>query len=217
MKPLLVFDYDGTLHNTILIYEPAFRGAYRELVEGGHAPEREIPTELIKSWLGMNVPDMWQSFMPELPAELKLSASLRVGELMVREIEKHRARWYSGVEKVLDELKARGFEMLVLSNCKTDYKDTHWQEFKMERWFTEFFDCESFSYAPKTEIIHKIREKYGRELIVIGDRASDFDCAKAAAAPFVGCLYGFGRPGELAGAAALINSIDELPEALNRI
>ena len=217
MKPLLVFDYDGTLHNTILIYEPAFRGAYKELVEGGHAPEREIPTELIKSWLGMNVPDMWNSFMPELPKELMLSASLKVGELMVDEIKKHRARWYPGIEEQLGKLKSQGYEMVVLSNCKTDYRDTHWKEFNMDRWFSEFYDCESFGYAPKTEIIHKIREKYGRELIVIGDRASDFDCAKAAAAPFVGCLYGFGFPGELDGAAAQISSVSELAEAINRI
>ena len=217
MKPLLVFDYDGTIHNTILIYEPAFRGAYAHLVKQGLAPEREIPTGLIKSWLGMNVPDMWNSFMPELLQELKLSASLKVGELMVEEIKKHSARWYLGIEEQLGKLKSQGYEMVVLSNCKTDYRDTHWKEFNMGRWFSEFYDCESFGYAPKTEIIHKIREKYGRELIVIGDRASDFDCAKAAAAPFVGCLYGFGFPGELDGAEALISSVSELTEAINKI
>ena len=87
----------------------------------------------------------------------------------------------------------------------------------MGRWFSEFYDCESYGYAPKTEIIHKIREKYGRKLIVIGDRASDFDCAKAAAAPFVGCLYGFGFPGELDGANAQVSSVSQLAETINGI
>ena len=29
MRPFLIFDYDGTLHNTLKIYEPAFRAAFR--------------------------------------------------------------------------------------------------------------------------------------------------------------------------------------------
>lgn len=214
---LLVFDYDGTLHNTILIYEPAFRGAFRHLVEQGYAEDIEIPREQIESWLGMNVPEMWQSFMPELDDEIKLSASLEVGALMVEEIRKHRASWYPNTEKVLDKLKEQGYEMVVLSNCKTDYRDTHWKEFKMNRWFTEFYDCESFDYAPKTQIIHEIQKKYGNEIIVIGDRKSDFACAREADSPFVGCLYGFGFPGELDGAEALINSIEQLPGTIEKL
>ena len=37
----VIFDYDGTLHESIRIYAPAFHKAYEYLVEKGHAPQRE--------------------------------------------------------------------------------------------------------------------------------------------------------------------------------
>lgn len=43
MKNLL-FDYDGTLHDCIRIYDPAFWLAYRYLVASGYAPERDRDT-----------------------------------------------------------------------------------------------------------------------------------------------------------------------------
>ena len=36
----VIFDYDGTLHESIRIYAPAFHRAYEYLVEKGHAPQR---------------------------------------------------------------------------------------------------------------------------------------------------------------------------------
>lgn len=70
-KPTLIFDYDGTLHNTIVIYESAFRQCYDWLVKEGYAPVQKISTERISGWLGMNSREMWESFLPELPSEIK--------------------------------------------------------------------------------------------------------------------------------------------------
>ena len=94
MKHTLIFDYDGTIHNTMVIYESAFRNAYKWLVEEGYARERQIPSTHIAGWLGMNSRDMWNSFMPELPQKIREEASRRVGESMVKQIEEHRAIWY---------------------------------------------------------------------------------------------------------------------------
>ena len=33
MVKTIIFDYDGTIHNTLGIYEPAFREAYQWLAE----------------------------------------------------------------------------------------------------------------------------------------------------------------------------------------
>ena len=60
MKPTLVFDYDGTIHDTMKIYEPAFRKCYEGLVRGGFLPEESIDTGRSAGWLGMNVKEMWQ-------------------------------------------------------------------------------------------------------------------------------------------------------------
>lgn len=213
-KPTLIFDYDGTIHNTIVIYEPAFRKCYEWLVEEGYAPAQEIPSERIWGWLGMNSKEMWDSFLPELPAKIKEMASSRVGNAMAEQIRSHRAVWYPGAAKVLDELKAEGYPMVIVSNCKIAYHRANWKEFSMEQWFEAFYDCESFGFAPKTEIMKAVQKKFSAPFVVIGDRYSDLECARSCNGRFIGCRYGFGKEGELDCADLLADSVERLPELI---
>lgn len=217
MKPTLIFDYDGTIHNTMVIYESAFRQCFDWLVEQGHTEKQEISSDRIAGWLGMNSREMWDSFLPELPREWKETASRYVGAQMVEQINAHQAVWYAGAKEALDELKAEGYRMVILSNCKAAYRDANWKEFSMQRWFSAFYDCESYQFAPKTQIIQEIQKKYPLPFLVIGDRYSDLACAKACQSPFIGCKYGFGWEDELAGADALALTVGELPELVRRL
>ena len=210
MKPLLIFDYDGTIHNTIQIYETAFRKVHKELVEKGYCPQKEIPSEQIKNWLGMNWKEMWNDFMPELPELVKKESGATIGELMVKQIEEHKTHWYPGVEEVLTKLKKEGYPMVILSNCKTTYKNANWNTFSMGQWFLEFYDCESYDFASKVEIIKYIKNKYQRKSIVIGDRRSDFECARSSGSLFIGCEYGFGKDEELKGADFLAKDTKDI-------
>ena len=126
----------------------------------------------------------------------------------------HRAVWYPGAEEMLDTLKALGHRMIILSNCKVAYRKAHWSEFKMERWFERFYDCESYGFIPKTQIVQEIMKEYPGPYIVVGDRKNDMECAKACNSPFIGCLYGFGGEGELDGADRYADSIAELPHII---
>ena len=87
----------------------------------------------------------------------------------------------------------------------------------MERWFDRFYDCESYGFAPKTQIIKEILPQYDAPYVVIGDRETDLACARAADAAFIGCLYGYGSREELSGADALIKDIGELPNVLKKL
>lgn len=87
----------------------------------------------------------------------------------------------------------------------------------MSRCFECFYDCESFDFAPKTQIIKEILPSNRGSIVVIGDRIKDLECAQAVGASFVGCLYGYGREGELAGAQKLITDIAQLPGVLRKM
>ena len=67
----IIFDYDGTLHNSIKIYEPAFMKAYDYLVANGYANKRKFKEGEISRFLGLSATDMWNIFMPNLPKERK--------------------------------------------------------------------------------------------------------------------------------------------------
>ena len=52
MTKTIIFDYDGTIHHTLGIYEPAFRETYQWLTEQKVTEEREIGSVEIAGWLG---------------------------------------------------------------------------------------------------------------------------------------------------------------------
>lgn len=213
-KPVLLFDYDGTIHETLRIYEPAMRNAFCWLRENKGIVVPEVSSEKIASWLGMSSIDMWNSFMPQLSDELKAEVSSRVADEMARLTYEHKGKWYPYIKESLVNLKALDYTIIILSNCRSSYKKAHWEVFNMAAVVDDFYDCESFNYKPKEEIFLDIKKKYSGSYIVIGDRDSDLKCARVNSLPFIGCLYGYGSPDELSGADILISSPYELISAV---
>ena len=50
MTKTIIFDYDGTIHHTLGIYEPAFRETYQWLTEQKIAEEQKIASSKIAGW-----------------------------------------------------------------------------------------------------------------------------------------------------------------------
>lgn len=82
----------------------------------------------------------------------------------------------------------------------------------MKRWFERFYDCESYGFRPKTEIVQNIIREYPGPYLVIGDRKQDLECARSCGSLFTGCLYGYGDQGELDGADYLAEHVGDIPE-----
>lgn len=200
-----------TLHDTGRLYGSAFRRAYSWLVSRGWAPERDYRDEEVTCYLGMNAHDMWNRFMPQLLQEIKNRASDIIGREMIARIEAGEAVLYPGTEETLNQLKARGYEMVILSNCKRAYLDAHRRAFALDRWFAGFCCCEDFDFAPKEQIFPAFRPRHPEAYAVIGDRASDLKVAASHGLLSVGCAYGFGSPGELASADRIAQSVKEIP------
>ena len=134
-----------------------------------------------------------------------------IGREMIARIEAGEAVLYPGTEETLNQLKARGYEMVILSNCKRAYLQAHRKAFRLEQWFTGFYCCEDFDFAPKEEIFTALRPNHPADYAVIGDRASDLQVALTHHLCFVGCAYGFGGTGELAAATRIARSPAEIP------
>lgn len=118
MVKTIIFDYDGTIHNTLGIYEPAFREAYQWLSEQNVVEEQKIETAQIAGWLGLNSKEMWDTFLPELDQRYKDQASAIVGDSMVRQIRKHRAVWYPGPYLVIGD---RRQDLECARSCKSPF------------------------------------------------------------------------------------------------
>ena len=209
----LIFDYDGTLHNTKHLYGCAFRTAYDMLVKEGYAPAHFYRDEDVSKNLGVNAPDMWNSFMPELPKDIMQRASMTIGREMISGIHSGKACLYEGIPEVLDILKRRDMRLLILSNCRHSYMEAHRSQLMLDRWFDDYFCAEDYGFIPKEDIFLHLKEKYpDTSYIMIGDRASDIKVGIANGIKTIGCAYGFGSDEELAPADLVISSPSELPE-----
>ncbi|NTW71437.1 MAG: HAD family hydrolase [Eubacteriaceae bacterium] len=210
----VIFDFDGTLHNSILIYGPAFRKAYAFLVKTGKAPEREWQDEEISIWLGYNSQDMWNEFMPGLDFDLKREVSSIIGEEMLKLIDSGHAKLYEGALEVVKELKRRGIDLVFLSNCKKAYRDAVTRAFGLDEYFSCLISTEEFDFIPKYDIIRKVSSKFQKEILIVGDRIQDIEAGFMNDIRTVGCVYGFGKAEEFKLADALIKDIRDLPDLL---
>lgn len=215
---VLVFDYDGTLHNTAGLYGKAFRKGYKWLVDGGYAEDVYRSDEEMSKYLGMNPLDMWKAFMPDLPEDVRAHASAMVGEGMSYGVEHGDAVLFDHVPEVLQELKDEGHMLAILSNCRNSYMAAHRKAFRLEQWFDGFFPAQEYDYIPKEDIFKVIMKRYpGEKYVMIGDRASDIKAGTENGITTIGCSYGFADPGELDDASYIISDITELPELVRKI
>lgn len=213
----LLFDYDGTLHDTLRIYAPAFRKAQRYLVDKGLAEVREWRNEETGVWLGWSSRDMWNSFRPDLPEAEKETCSRIIGEEMLSAIKEGRAQLYDGALDTLRQLKKDGYRLLFLSNCKKIYMDENVRQFSLAQFFSAFYCAEQYDFAPKHDIFRDIAKSYDGGYVVIGDRHADSRIAQVHGLPFIGCRYGYGTPEELCGATCLVDTPYEIVTAVRHL
>ena len=215
---VLIFDYDGTLHNTSRLYGKAFRKGYQWMVDGGYAEDVYHSDEEMSKWLGFNPIDMWDSFAPGLDPDVRRTVSDMVGRNMVDGVLGGEAELFEHVPEVLEELRRKGHKTVILSNCRETYMEAHRKAFGLEKWFDGFYPAQKYGYIPKEEIFKSIEKDFpGENFTVIGDRASDIRAGTANGVPTVGCAYGFGEPEELEDCDYVISDITELPDVIDKI
>ncbi len=211
----LIFDYDGTLHNTIEIYRPAFLKAVEILKRECILENKDYSNLNIEKWLGLSAQDMWNDFAPNLSFEEKNLGGSIIGNEMVRLIENGNARLYDGALEVLMDLKSKGFRLIFLSNCKNSYLDAHRKAFDLDNYFDDYYTAENYNFIPKYEIFEDIKNKLDGEFIVIGDRFTDIEIGVKHDLKSVGCLYGYGETYELLEASVCIENICGLIEVIS--
>lgn len=212
----LIFDFDGTLHQTARIYIPAFRAARAALVAQGY-PVRAFADAEITSFLGLNIHDMWRSFLPQAPAEVQAKGAQIIGSALDAALARGNARPLSGHSRgavrpqagrphpgasvqLPPQLRRSGpralrarplvFRLLLLRGLP---------------------ECAQGGDFP--------RHLPGLSRPLSDDRRPDHGTAGGpdARLRLCGCAYGYGTPEELAGANALCATASQIPQAIERL
>ena len=206
----IIFDWDGTLHESLHIYKPAFLEAYKYLVENKYVQKYDWKDSEIAAFLGKNPKEMWESFTPKLPEDVIKKGSSIISEHMFKLIKEGKAILYPGALDVLSKLKEAGYVLVYLSNSKIYYMDAMKSAFNLDKYFDYILCSEIYDYIPKPDILAKVKKDFPKKILMIGDRGLDIDTGTLNDAYTIGCLYGYGSFAELNHADKYISSIIDL-------
>lgn len=206
----LFFDFDGTIHDSIHVYYPAFLKAYDYLVANGVADARVFTKEEVSSWLGYNSIDMWKAFMPDCPPFHQDAARTIIGKEMQRRLENGDGVLYGGAVETLEYLKNKGYTLVFLSNCGEAYMHTASKVFELDHYFDRFECSAMHGQMPKWKILKHMLLDFEREMAIIGDRFHDMEAGFLNDITAIGCSYGYGHIDEFHQACKVITSISQL-------
>ena len=217
MVKTIIFDWDGTLHDTKALYGSAFRRGCRWLCENGYADKWDYTDEEASKYIGYSAGDAWRAFRPDLPDEITIIPNRIIGRSMVEDVYKGHARLYPGALDVLSKLKSEGFYLAFLSNCDKEYMNAHREYFCLDNYFDKMYCCGEFGWASKPEVFCQIQKELPGDYIVVGDRASDLETAFVHGLSSIGCSYGCGGEGELEGADYIAENVSDIPGIVSNI
>jgi phosphoglycolate phosphatase len=137
------------------------------------------------------------------------------------------SRPYPHAVEVLDELKARGVKLVVVTNKFEEFARNVLTQLDLIGYFETVIGGNSlgkdeqgkYLAKPAPEPLLKAREVCGGgSFVFIGDSSYDINAARAARVPSVAVTYGYGdKPPHELGADAVIDSLAELLEALEAL
>lgn len=207
----IVFDYDGTLHNSALLYYEAFQHTYRYLVACGMAPRRDFSLSEATAFLGLSPNEMWAKCVPALGASDRDAAILMLGNRLEAGARDGAAVLYPGALETVSLLRKKGYRTVLLSHCPASYLSAHGAAFHLDRYFDGLFATGAFGYAPKHQVFaSEIKPRFPGGFLIVGDRESDMAIGRHHGAAAIGCRYGFGTEAELETASVLIDDIRAL-------
>jgi phosphoglycolate phosphatase-like HAD superfamily hydrolase len=213
----VVFDLDGTLVATDRFWiEAAGRGARRAFAELGL--EREVPGP--HAWLGLVGTPLEQGFeqlFPELSADQRRAVLRACVEEETRLLADGRALAMPGARAVVAELHSQGVQVGIASNCQGPYLAHMLRELDIQSFLGAALCRDTPGVASKADMIARLLEDFGTQsAVMVGDRASDRDAARANRIPHVHCAFGFAQGDEDVEAEGRIESLEELPRLLAR-
>ena len=199
---LIVFDLDGTLTDSAMLGRVLFKRVFELLGFG------EISDELADSFNGPSADEVCRIMGIEGARRAEYNRLIDEIEL---DLVKTIGKVYPGVIEMLAALCPHA-HLAILTNGAPAYCAACIREYGFAPYITL-----SSGYAEGVSKAERIgmwqRELQAQRVIVVGDRKSDVDNARAAGAYAIGVTYGMGEREELLGADVLCASASQVTSA----
>ncbi|KIL51977.1 HAD family hydrolase [Jeotgalibacillus soli] len=202
---LLLFDLDGTLVDSTDYLTKAIHLSIEDM------PHLEKPSrELVQSAFGLTGGPFWKKVVPEATIqEVNMIRTRR--RTFLDQLVKGNNILFPGVRETLAKLKEQGHTLSTASNCGTHYLNMILDTQDIRDYFTNPICLGTINGEKKADILTAHFKHFPKEnVLMIGDRLSDIEAARAHDVPAVICTYGFGHEGEWKQADYRIGQIEDI-------
>jgi phosphoglycolate phosphatase-like HAD superfamily hydrolase/uridine kinase len=187
---LIIFDMDGTIvMSQPLVYE----GVKRAFAKLGWPVNFNI--EDINRFIGVSTASTAGTLYEFItPPDGGLSPD-EVRELVRAEypdIFRTMALAFPGVKETLAELRKRGYKLAQYTNAATLYLNIVMSSLDVRSYY-DYVECVQDNGLTKNQLAKKIKEYYGVETAIVGDRIHDIEAARENGCLSIGALYGYGE------------------------
>lgn len=205
----IIFDMDGTLLRSGDLAKQTLRVGLQAFFDRKGLACPEYTDEELTSGIGAPSDVFYrsllpESFQPEWEEFRSLVTRIEIGLLESKRIT------FPGTIKVLRELKARGYEMVLVSNCSRTYMNAALRTQSIGKYFSYNACIGDGEGLTKADLMQTMLEKLGKPAVAVGDRFYDCQAAKEVGIPIVGALYGYGTREELAPTFLWVEDIRDL-------
>ncbi len=213
---LIAFDLDGVLYSS----EPLIADAYREAMEAVNQQRpgsfgRVPATEEILAHVGWPVPTILARLFPSVdPAAMTLLHATTL-EVICARVAARAGLLYDGVADVLRALRDAGYLLAIASNGRRRYVEAVLATYDLREFFVEPITADHV--GEKAVVLRGYLERHQVSptvTVMVGDRSSDVEAARAVGTYFIGCDYGHGHRREIEGAGPIVDRFDEVPSAV---
>lgn len=183
---LVVFDVDGTLHDTFRWWAPVIRDGLRRFAEATGIPI-EMPTDAAaEAVVGMRDAGVWGPFLPAEHKHRWQDLRAMVVPIEVETISSGVDYLFPGVRELLPHLRRIGVRVALASNCRRTYMGAVQQGQGLAAISDWQFCLDSPGVGDKRDMLRLAAEAAGaRRMVMVGDREPDHEAAVALGWPFV--------------------------------
>lgn len=183
---LVVFDVDGTLHDTFRWWSPVIRQGLQAFHAATGVPVLSPTDAEAEAVVGMRDAGVWAPFLPDGHKHHWQDLRRMVIPMEVETVCSGQDFLFDGVRDLLRRLRQLGVKLALASNCRSVYLDavkrgqglaalTDWQ-----------FCLDSPRVADKTDMLREaVRAAGARRPVMVGDREPDQEAARRLGWPFL--------------------------------
>ncbi len=213
MYSLLVFDWDGTLVDSV---EKIVTSMHRACEKQGLV---RLSDEAVRDIIGLGLPEALQKLYPELGSEGIERMRREYSEQFVQAGPASSAL-FPGVRDGLASLQEQGFELAVATGKSRRGLDRAMDEFDLGEFFVCSRCADETRSKPHPQMLQEILDESGYEpsrVLMVGDTEYDLAMACNITMPAVGVTYGVHSPDRLLQhrPVRLVDSFAELHDWLS--